>query len=308
MDQKSPGFIGNLAIKNGLHIALQRGETGVKGAGSGYAHDNDSAWSDDVPAGRDRNSEPGGALLGTWIEDAREGRFETDVRTFEQLQDIIARYAQDGFRPSDIFGSGRFFEPWSVAFVKDEAPGNVWQVTADASAFKRRHEDMLRQGYRLASFNRRHRNFNAVWEPVSTPHPQPVAWNMGWAELVTLDKRQRERGLRIASIDRYGPSGAHYAAVWEPGEGEQLIEAPGGLNVGIAPSIAAMVDRYADAGLSVQSIGHNEHAVVAYRSDASPARRRFVCLPLARFRAYDQICRNGGYRLASVSHASWPAS
>jgi hypothetical protein len=242
-----------------------------------------------------------------WVEDARPGRFETNVHTFEQLQYIIAKYAQESFRPADIFGSGRFFEPWSIAFVQDEAPGNVWQITADAGAFKRRHEDMLRQGYRLVSFNRRHRNFNAVWEPVAAV-AQPVAWNMGWAELMSLDGKQRDRGLRIASIDRYGPSGAHYAAVWEPGEGEQVIEAPGGLNAGISPSVVTMVDRYADAGLFIQSVGHNEHAVVAYRSDAMLAKRRFVCLPLARFRAYDQICRNGGYRLAAISHAIWPAN
>ncbi|MGC4025657.1 MAG: hypothetical protein QM744_11205 [Mesorhizobium sp.] len=172
------------------------------------------------------------ALFGMWVEDTRAGRFETNVHTFEQLQHVIAQNAQDGFHPVDIFGSGRFFEPWSVAFIHNEAPGNVWQITADAGAFKRRHEDMLRQGYRLASFNRRHRNFNAVWEPGMT-RAQPVAWNMGWSELMSLDRRQRDRGLRIAAVDRYGPSGAHYAAVWEPGEGDQMIEAPGGLNAGV---------------------------------------------------------------------------
>ncbi|WP_137113842.1 MULTISPECIES: hypothetical protein [Mesorhizobium] len=306
MDQKSPGFKGNLAIKQGSQTGPQDREAAYGRVGIANEYDNDSALPEDAMPyrSRARGEEAGVGLFGMWVEDTRAGRFETNVHTFEQLQHVIAQHAQDGFHPVDIFGSGRFFEPWSVAFVQNEAPGNVWQITADAGAFKRRHEDMLRQGYRLASLNRRHRNFNAVWEPGMT-RAQPVAWNMGWSELMSLDRRQRERGLRIAAVDRYGPSGAHYAAVWEPGEGDQMIEAPGGLNAGMPASMATMVDRYTDASLFVQAIGHNEHAVVAYRSDAPLAKRRFACLPIARFRAYDQICRNGGYRLASISHANW---
>ena len=307
MDQESPGFKGNLAIKRDLGVASRRGGTGLGSAYAAYTPDNDSSHVENAFSGREQGVDAGVSLFGVWVEDDRQSRFESNVLTFEELQHIIAGHAQDGFRPADIFGSGRFFEPWSIAFVQDEAPGNVWHITADASAFKRRHEDMLRQGYRLVSFNRRHRNFNAVWEPVAI-NVQPVAWNMGWSELVSLDRRQRDRGLRIALIDRYGPSGAHYAAVWEPGDGEQLIEAPGGLNAGIAPSVLTMIDRYADAGMFVQCIGHNEHAVMAYRSDAALAKRRFACLPLARFRAYDQICCNNGYRLAAISHAGWPGN
>ncbi|MBX3596326.1 MAG: hypothetical protein KF874_02035 [Rhizobiaceae bacterium] len=233
--------------------------------------------------------------------------FETDIHTFEDLQSVISNYAAQGFQPIDIFGSGRFFEPWSIAFVEGTGPDNVWQVTADADAFKRRHEELLRSGYRLVSFNRRHRNFNAVWEnkPVSS---QPVAWNMGWAELMTLDRRQRDRGLRIVNLDRYGPSGAHYAAVWEPGSGEQMIEAPGGLNPGVNTSIASLVGRYQDAGLFVQALGHNEYPIAAYRSDPALSARKFAYLPTERFRAFDENCRKEGYRLAAISHADWSGS
>lgn len=305
MDQERPGIRGNLAFKHGSDAGPERvlGRPAIA-----WPHDNDSELSDDSSVhGKEQPGDGGAVLYGMWVDDGRPGRFETNIHTFEQLQHVIAQHAQDGFYPADIFGSGRFFEPWSVAFVGGEAPGNVWHVTADASAFKRRHEDMLRQGYRLASFSRRHRNFNAVWEPRSTP-AQPVAWNMGWSELMSLDRQQRDRGLRIATLDRYGPSGAHYAAVWEPGDGEQMIEAPGGLNAGMPSPLASAVDRYADAGLFVQAIGHNEHMVVAYRSDATLATRRFACLPPARFRAYEQNSRTAGYRLAAISHAGWPGN
>lgn len=306
MDHESPGFRGNLALKNGFNTASSSRESNSERAGEAYAHDDDSAW-ELVEHGLEDGSDDEISLYGMWVEDVRPGRFETNIQTFEQLQQVIEKQSEEGFCPADIFGSGRFFEPWSIAFTRSDALGTVWQVTADAGAFKRRHEEMLRQGYKLAAFNRRHRNFNAVWEP-SAIRAQPVAWNMGWSELLALDKRQRERGLRISSVDRYGPSGAHYAAVWEPGDGEQMIEAPGGMNAGIPASISMMVDRYADAGLFVQAFGHNEHAVVAYRSDVTLAKRRFACLPIARFRAYDQICLNGGYRLATISHANWPGN
>lgn len=96
-----------------------------------------------------------------------------------------------------------------------------------------------------------------------------------------------------------------YAACWAPGDGEQIPEAPGGLNVYFGQPRDFLVYKYENRGLHVHAMGHNGYAVAVYRPKPYRETRGWYIGPAAQFGLRDATYRRDGYRLSFISHASW---
>jgi len=244
-------------------------------------------------------------LHGLWIKDGTESRYETSIMSANQLYTVVADYHSQGFRPIDVMGSGRLFEPWSVAFGPRRDVGYYWQTTANDQEFIAKDMDLFRAGFRMTSFNRRHNNFNTTWVWTGSSAAQFGRWDMDWFGLLSWDRYYQSQGLRIVAIDRYGDQGMSYAAVWQPGEGEQIIEAPGGFNTYLGQPAKLLVYKYDRQGLEIRAMGHNGFAVAAYRPKQGNYHQEWTYNTASSFRSYDQSCSNDGYRLSFLSHAPW---
>ncbi|WP_240233535.1 hypothetical protein [Devosia lacusdianchii] len=244
------------------------------------------------------------ALHGLWIKDDGDTHFYTNIASYEQLAALIAGRSELKYRPIDLMGSGRLLEPWSVVFAPMRA-GYYWQITSSEQEFIAKDTELFHAGFRVTSFNRRHGNFNATWTWTGDTGAQYSRWSMDWFGLLSWNRYYRDLGLRIVAIDRYGASGDSYAATWQPGDGEQIIEAPGGTNVYFGQPAKFLVHKYERQGLEVRAMGHNGHAVAAYRPKRGNYRQEWTYNTLAGFTIYNASCAQDGYRLSFLSHATW---
>jgi hypothetical protein len=243
-------------------------------------------------------------LHGLWIKDGSESRYETNILNMDQLHSVVANYHNQGFRPIDLLGSGRLFEPWSVVFGPRHNLGYYWYPNADENGFRQKDMELFEAGFRITSFNRRNGNFNGTWGP-GDGGAQWIRWDMDWFALQAWDSHFKSEGLRIATIDRYGSGGTLYAAAWRPGSGEQIIEAPGGINTYFGQPQNFNVFKYKDRGLEVHAMGHNGFAVAAYRPKVGSYKQQWIYLPPSDFREFDESCRRDGFRMTFLSHAAW---
>jgi len=242
-------------------------------------------------------------LYGMWVKDGLETRYTTNIPTFDQLETVLRDYDAQRLAPIDFMGSGQLFEPWT-ALVGPKPPAYYWLSTTNADDFRGKDMELFASGFRIVSFNRRHSSFNAIWRG-NRGGAQWIRWDMSWFDLLSWDAHFQAEGLRIVAIDRYGDSGSLYAAVWQPGEGAQIIEAPGGLNVYLGQPARLNVYRYRDRGLHVRAMGHNGYPAVVFRPTESQAEPVWYAAPPSYFKSRDDYLREQGYRLDTVSHASW---
>lgn len=242
-------------------------------------------------------------LYGMWVKDGIETRYTTNIQTFDQLETVLRDYDAQALAPIDFMGSGQLFEPWT-ALVGPKPPAYYWLSTTNAEDFRSKDMELFADGFRIISFNRRHGSFNAIWRG-NRGGAQWIRWDMSWFDLFSWDAHFQAQGLRIAAIDRYGDGGALYAAVWQPGDGPQIIEAAGGLNVYFGQPARLNVYRYRDRGLHVRAMGHNGYPAVVFRPTESRAEPIWYAAPPSYFKSRDEYLRGQGYRLDTVSHASW---
>lgn len=243
------------------------------------------------------------ALYGMWVKDGRESRYTTNIQTFGQLEAVVGDYHQQGFAPIDLMGSGRLFEPWTV-LVAPRPSAYYWMSTSSADDFRSKDMELFAAGFRIVSFNRRHGQFNATWHG-DRGGTQWVRWDMSYLDLLGWDAHFRSQNLRIAAIDRYGEGGALYAAVWQPGDGEQIIEAAGGQNIYFGQPAHLNVYRYREQGLHVRAMGHNGYPAVVFRPTDSQEAPEWFATSASGFGENDDWMRARGFRLDIVSHASW---
>lgn len=251
-----------------------------------------------------RNFGIASTLHGLWIHDGTESRYETNIYDYDGLHAAIGRLHGQGFAPIDLVGSTRLFEPWTVAFGPLPRGGHYWLTTPDENEFKAKDMELFHAGFRLTSFNRRHGAFNVTWAG-GMGGAQWVKWDLDYFGLLMWNRHYENEGLRIGAIERYGDGGNRYAAVWQPGGGEQIIEAPGGLNVYFGQPSTFLVYKYERQGLRVHAMGHSGYPIAAFRPTNSPHRQGWTYDAAAPFRQADEGCRQAGYRLSFVSHAMW---
>lgn len=245
-------------------------------------------------------------LHGLWIKDGSESHYETNLMNTNQLYAVVSDYHNRGFRPIDVMGSGRFMEPWSVAFAPRRDTGYYWQVGTNDADFKAKDMELFNAGFRVNSFNIRRGAFNATWGWTGAKTEfQVTRWNMDWFGLLAWDQHFKSEGHRIETVDRYGDGGTLYAATWRPGEGEQILEAPGGLNTYFGQPDKFLVHKYERQGLEVHAMGHNGYAVAAYRLKRGNYHQEWTYNTASAFKGYDASCRQDGYRMSFLSHAPW---
>ncbi|MBS7696217.1 MULTISPECIES: hypothetical protein [unclassified Chelatococcus] len=245
------------------------------------------------------------ALYGMWVKDGQESQYTTHLQTFDQFGSVVQDYEAQGFAPIDFMGSGRMFEPWTVLVAPKPRAGYYVLSTTNADDFCKKDTELFESGFRIVSFNYRHgRSFNATWRG-GGGGAQWIHWDMSYFDLLSWNAHYRSEGLRIAAIDRYGNGGALYAAVWQPGDGEQIIEAPGGQNIYFGQPARLNVYRYRNRGLHVRAMGHNGYPIVVFRPTDSQAAPEWFASSPSNFKARNDWMREQGFRLDTVGHASW---
>ena len=252
-----------------------------------------------------RNYGYASTLHGLWIKDGSKTVYQSNIQTFQDLASIVGRQHENGMRPIDLMGSGRFFEPWSVVFTPRGDTGYYWQVTSSDREFDAKNNELFHAGFRIVSLNRRHGNFNATWVWKGDVGEQPIVWDIDWFSLKVRTKQLRDRGFRISTIDRYGTAGSLYCATWERGEGEQILEAAGGLNTYFGEPAKLIIHKYERDGLEVRAMGHNGHAAVVYRPKVGNYHQEWTYNSVPQFASYNASCDQDGYRLTFLSHATW---
>lgn len=242
-------------------------------------------------------------LHGLWTHQEGASDFRTNIVTRPALGNHINAMRDGGFSPIDIVGSDRLLEPWTAAFHRYPPRDSDWIATPSEREFIDKDMALFNTGYRINSFNRRHGFFNATWERGNGT--QWIRWDMNYISLLTWNKRYRDEGLSIVAIDRYGAGGNLYAAAWRPGRGEQIIEAPGGINTIIGQPHRLIIHKYEGRGLQVRAMGHSGYPIAVWRPASSSVRQGWYYGPPSHFRERDRYYRNRGYRLSAMSHVDW---
>lgn len=244
------------------------------------------------------------SLHGLWNMDGPQSRYQTNIADVPALHAALANWDNQRWSPTDLVPPGNFFEPWSIVLGQKPNTGLYTMSTGNQGEFIAKDMELFNAGFRMISFNRRGGFYTACWRGGQSG-AQWAKWDLDFLQLLSWDRYYKSQGLRIVAVDRYGSYGNRYAAVWRPGTGEQILEAPGGANYLFGQPNDFLVYRYEDRGLHIAAMGHNGYPVAAYRPNTTGRRQGWTYTSVSDFKNADDYYRGQRYRLNFISHATW---